>query len=201
MKKLLLLLGIIGILTFLNQAQAAIIVDTGSGPIETEGWVIDGDNHQSLAAKFSLTQGYALTDIYGWMGLAGPSGTAKISIYGDAGVIPSTSILYSQDLSLTNPAVNWYGLSGLNWNLASGNYWLVFEPGSSQLEAFMPSPSASPLLNEAFYLPGAGVWQQNNIMDLGIRILGNPTATPEPATMSLLGLGLLGLMGFKRKKL
>jgi PEP-CTERM putative exosortase interaction domain len=43
-------------------------------------------------------------------------------------------------------------------------------------------------------------WQQNGAWDVIYEKIGYTPSTPEPATMSLLGLGLAGLLGFRKKR-
>ena len=57
--------------------------------------------------------------------------------------------------------------------------------------------SPNPLINETFYQPGVG-WAEVDYIDIGIRI--DATPIPEPATMLLLGTGLVGVAGAARRK-
>lgn len=215
MKKFLLVLGILGLIfSFSNQAQALSIVDTGPGPnMGGYGWGLD--TSQWLGAKFSLSQSYSLTSIEGWIGLVtdswsgySHSGTGRISIYGDAGQIPNSSDLkYSQYFYVGVAEPSWQGITGLDWYLAPGSYWVAFEARiDSSLIAHMPHPSVNPLTDEAFtgYLDR---WNPSpsDIMDIGVRILGNVDSgpvIPEPSSLLLLSLGgLLWKQGRKRFKI
>lgn len=60
--------------------NATVIVDTGPGPSTGGGWTLD--SMQSLAAEFSTSQSYTISDIEGWIGSTGCTpGTATLAIY------------------------------------------------------------------------------------------------------------------------
>jgi hypothetical protein len=179
-----------------SSASATVIVDTGPGPAEGGGWSLYDTSW--LGAGFSLLNNTTLTDIYGWM--AGV-GTAHIGIYDDGGGLPGGELFSSQfTLESTN---DWYGLSGLDWGLAAGDYWVTFEVRSddSLVSGSMPEPSANPLPTAYRNLSSSSFsWQGPNSLEIGVLIEGTPV--PEPSTFILLGAGLAGL-GFvvrRRKK-
>ena len=81
-----------------NDAQAVTIIDTGESPnTGPSGGLVVGIN-QSLAAEFTLTQPYTLTDIEGFIG-GEVAGTGTVAIYSDGGSIPGSE-LFSNAVSL-----------------------------------------------------------------------------------------------------
>jgi hypothetical protein len=195
--------------------MASTIIDTGPGPESAGGYTVA--SYQWLAGEFVLDQDYFITGLYGWIARHTSSNdntsyNFTISIYGDGGEIPDTgNRIYSNSASVSGPDeigkwagydITWidpYGNTGQF--LSSGTYWAAFEvrpPNyADPLSGYMPEPSETPLDNYAFKYDSG--WYGNDTMNFGLRVLGTPAPTPEPATILLFGLGLLSLAGTNRK--
>ncbi|NOX97496.1 MAG: PEP-CTERM sorting domain-containing protein [Nitrospirae bacterium] len=200
MKKVVLVLGMLLGMSLLltTPAQAVYIVDTGQ-PSVGVGHVLDSS--QWLAAEFTLTQNYTLTDIQGFMYTANTPGTAGVAIYSDGGDVPGTEI-YS-DAFYIYAGESWQGLSGLTWNLEANTYWVSFEvrPEHTFYGSMADGSPPSPLGNEAIkstYNNGPGVWVGDDNLDLGIRIQGS--VIPEPSSMLLLGSGIVSMAAALRRR-
>jgi PEP-CTERM motif len=72
---------------------------------------------------------------------------------------------------------------------ATGNFDFVFFPGGPQ--------TVSQLLDTT----SANSWTNSNPNGLATSVAGNLAPVPEPASLALLGSGLLGVSGFVRRKL
>lgn len=196
MRKIIFFFVLLMSLSVVTVAHAVIIVDTGPGPSTTSGGYLL-DQSQWLAAEFTLAEAYDITDVQGWMNaLYAGSGnsTGHISIYGSGSSnLPAGASLFSGQFTVSSTGgVDWYGLSGLNWSLGAGTYWAAFEVWAGDtLVGNMPTPSVTPLGNEAFTWSGS--WTGYNTLDIGVRIQGTRAAVPEPSTLILLGSGLAGL--------
>jgi hypothetical protein len=127
-------------------AYAGLIIDTGPGP--SSGGALDLSSGQWWAGKFNLTNSFKITDIDVWLVSTGHSGHLKYAIYSDAGNAPgstpinSTTLPIDVDMGNLNFVPDWFGPSGLNWDLSAGTYWLALEVPDSYYGAL-------PVLNES----------------------------------------------------
>jgi hypothetical protein len=198
-----------------TNTMASTIVDTGTTQANLPGSAFRAT--QWVAGKFNLNQDSYITGLYGWLWNSGNTGdNFTISIYDDGGEIPNTnSLLYSNSASISgdNNQGNWEGYD-ITWTdssgntgkyLSAGNYWLSFEIRSNNYDNLydgrMPKVATTPLKDYAFAASNNnGKWYGDDTLDFAVRVLGTPAAVPEPATVILFGIGLLGLAGVSRKK-
>lgn len=198
-------------------AQAAsFLVDTGSPELTQNGGVSVCGNFlqepggygkgcaQSVALQFTLNGSAKITsaDGYLWSGIA--PGTLTLALYSDANGLPGAE-LFSQQFGVpftgSGSAANWFGVSGVNWDVAQGKYWAAFEVRSGQsfygaLE--IPAPTRLPAVVKNDYFT---VWNIGGTGG-GLRVAGEyVSAVPTPAGMSMMlaGLALVGAAARRRK--
>lgn len=162
------------------------IVNTGPGTrwdgASISGFTI-GVGIQWLASEFFIDRPTTIVSAKGWMWGVVP-GQLEIAILSGSGQTPGT-VIYSESLDIGEflpPA--WTGLSGLNWYLEPGAYWISLGDMRSSLpdgsvHAAAPYPSVQPLGNEATWQPSTG-WYPNDGIDIGIQIIAASADTNEP---------------------
>lgn len=203
------ILSIAIVFAFHHKVNAEFLVDTGQ-PVSTSSYDVDSD--QWLASEFSIDSTYTLTDIHGFM-RTNYSGTPlteaylTLAIYGDGGAVPNMgNELYNQAFSVqTDDTGNWYGLSGLDWTLSQGSYWLAFEVREGQdFAGAMHYSSPNPLENEAFWTVNYSTDPTyiSQGLDIGVRIQSNIAVVPEPVSSALFIIGgaTLGFRRFMKKR-
>lgn len=179
-------------------AHAAYLVDTGEDALATKPVLA---STQWLAGEFVLDNRSTITDIEGWM--QERPGAVTIAISNGAtnqygGEIPGSEI-YSQSFVLGGPiyTLGWHGISSLSWILDPGTYWVSFEIREGSTYSGMMGRGANPLLNNAYHENGA--WVARDDTNLPVKIQGNVSGVPIPGAIWLLGSGLVGLVGLRKK--
>ena len=198
-------------------ASAALIIDTGAPVALGSGWSLfgTGASFQFLAAKFSLVSVTTITGIEGFIG-SGAGGTFHIGL-ADGADAPRNTVdaggFYTKRATAGVSEGAWYGISGVNWSLAAGDWWVYFavlpnghamntEGGDDTLTGYMPKPAPNPLLDEAFISQSTGGWLGSDSLDIGVRIYDNTIGgVPEPAAWALMicGFGMAGAMIRRRR--
>jgi len=177
-------------------AQAAVIVDTGQPPYNA-GVDWDLNATQGLAARFTVTHTTKLTDLTGFSFAYSTPGTFTVALRAD-GTVPGATLF--SDTATAKLKLAFYGVHGESWVVQPGSYWLAFEvrPGDTFF-GYMPNNPPSPLGPEAYL--GSGTYERYDDLDLGVRIMGEVLAVPEPTTWALMLIGLAGVgAGLRRAR-
>jgi hypothetical protein len=179
------MIGVVLFSTFLaGICQAAVLLDTGPGPSSGDAWFLDSI-HRGLAGKFTTTQTWTIGSLEAWIKVDA-AGPVRAAIYNhDAASDLPGSVRFSQTFTpATSAAAGWQGVSGLNWSLPPGTYWVGLEVQAIGFQGILYYPAAHPLSRYAFYVM-ENPWDQF-FVDLGFRL-----QTPSQAPPALNAIDLL----------
>jgi hypothetical protein len=188
-------------------ASANVIIDTGSA-LFNNGAIALGNiygDRQSVAAGISLAESYSITDLssYFW---TDTSGTLTVSLYADSSGAVSSK-LYSQSFTISSDRYTktWAGVSGLNWSVDAGNYWVAYEVLNGQtFFGALEFPAERPLqmvVKNNYYTD----WTNHvGLSSFALVISGNsiaPVPEADTSAMLLTGLGVIGFIVRRRKNI
>lgn len=195
--------ALVALLCLSTAAAASPIVDTGT-PTGDDPWALNFFEY--YAAKFTISDTSRVQSVEGYMRVT-RIGLLDIAIHKDQPF--AENVLYHSivDFSETTP-LGWYGLSGVDWLLAPGTYWVSFKPTPSWVgpgvRAMMPGTAPSPLDAYLFSFTRDSsrlitspdypyyMWDDIEVAALGVRLQGVAVPDDTP-TWCLLVLALLSL--------
>jgi hypothetical protein len=170
---------------------------------QNSGWPIGGSNslfggYSSYAMEFSPSK-TATLDLVRFPAFAfGAGGAVDAVLAADNGGSPGAMLENLGSVTITSEAI--YSLSSsLHPQLTFGSeYWLLLQPtdpNSGVAAAWNLSPAVNATL--AFTNdPAHGSWFLASGSQGAFEIQGSAVATPEPASMTLFGIGAAGLLGY-----
>ena len=154
-----------------------MLIDTGQPTDSTYNWSLHNNPTSTvwLAGEFTLDQDYILNSIQFFVSHH-VSGTVTMVIYEDSGEVPDVSNeLFSNTFyGQSGYDANWDGLTGLNWYLPHGTYWVAIEPRLPDEYYYggAPSDAPFPLNNYAAYNGSNGFYVESDLLTFGLRIAG-----------------------------
>lgn len=221
-KKCLSILAAIAALAALSSAHAVPIVDTGASPFLGSGdpGISIFNEHffgsQFVAGRFTTTRTYEITGLSAFVRGYACCGTITYALNLGLASGPDNADgatftdLFTGTTSFTsvNNSADWASIAVANYLLPEGTYWIVASAPLGFMAPGMPGGVPNPLDAYAFFSSELGTWRNlgpslgGTIIPatFGFRIEGNPVSVPEPATLSLMLLGLAALLLAVRRR-
>ena len=217
--KLLLVFLVMCGLFFASTSHAAYIVDTGE-PIFTPTYhadfsIIPGQDTY-LYAQFTLDTPHYINSIQGYAQFGANPADLYVSIYTADKIDPVPKVdmvpgnfLFTRSGSFFSNQYwapeelilwGWAGPTGLNEYLEAGTYWIYFYSNNAvYMGSLFRAPVPNPLVEVySDAQPPSTTWWYETL-NLGVRIEGVQAQVPVPGTLFLLGSGLVGLAGMRKK--
>ena len=177
---------------------SAHTIDTGSPDGSPVGaYLLDSTDFYAGQISFGGSSA-RVQNIFGHV-LGGAAGeTFTIALYADAANhLPGNEVFSSK---ATFGADGWNGISGLDWNVGPGLYWVAFEVAADDtLDPFalLDRGAPQPLTRTAF---DAGGGYQASATPLSFGLQVDALVVPEPGSMALLFGGMGALVTVVRRR-
>jgi hypothetical protein len=147
------LIAVLGLALSSAAAAASILLDTITSPFNPNGGLVIANNSliptptgsESDAISFSVTGAQSIASIEAFITSPSGMGTVNLGIMTSVGGLPSGTFLDIATASLVpgSPVT----ISGLDWSLTSGSYWLVATVGNAP-EPVAEVPVANGVVSE-----------------------------------------------------
>ncbi len=200
------LIGVFALLLTATSSHATYIYESATGPFEQSIGGVTVSDTQFAGAQFTLTQTTSVSAIggrfYGW--LQGNIFGALLDLNGTS--LPSNeSELLSSVIAhaLFDPQPNMDSEVGLMTTLNPGTYGVLFGSGlfgATGSEAIQTLPFADLTFNagQDLYAQSSRHLYSVTRPDFRVFVKGSPAPVPEPGTLALSLIGLIGLVGVRK---
>jgi len=185
-------------------ANADVFIDTGtpnnswSTIANIRNFDTGYESYESRGYRLSFTESYNITGITSYLNTGNSVGIA-MTLFADNSGTPNFPLLYQG--IFFEPGIEfadtWAGLSGINWQVNAGNYWLVYNTGDGIARIYGSSTDF-----DTVYKYDSFGWDPIGRTSVSLRITGDVNPVPEADTsaMLLMGAGVMGFMARRRKQ-